>query len=448
MANRRTFLKGITGIGLTTACVGDKEQTDSGVENIGIRAPEPSIWSPEAVEDVAAFPRGVQVGDALQDSAIVHIHTTHDEIEWVLVQGVDDAWVEVQRDSGTPVDGLLRLELTGLQSDAVYSIIGQHSDGGRSRVTRFRTALGDSDWRIVTFGASSCLGGNVPWPSLSRAAEERYDFFMLLGDTVYTNSTTVENAWQDWWQVLGIRGMAELTSSTSVIATWDDHELVNNFDWSLIDNAETIHSNALYCFHRAMPNRSNEVGGIYRSIQHGEVLEIFVLDCRGERRSDDDIYISEAQMNWLKDGLSSSTARFKMIMNSVPITDMEDLIGEVEAIDRWQGFASQRTEILSHIEENDIPGVLWISGDFHFGFIAQVGRTGEVGDSMMEVLVGPTGSFINIMGELLVTTEQYQQALPEWCHTRFECNPQTGEVFIQYILDDGSIGMERRLELL
>lgn len=448
MANRRTFLKGLTGFGFTTACVWDQKSDDSGVDSIGVRAAEPSRWAPDGDEDTDAFPRGIQVGDALQDSAIVHIHTTLDEVEWVLVQGVDDAWVEVQREFGTPTDGLLRIELIGLQSDAVYSIVGQHSEGGRSRVTRFRTALGPDDWRIVTFGASSCLGGNLPWPNLSRAAEEQYDFFMLLGDSVYTNSTTVDNAWQDWWQVLAIRGMAELTASTSLIATWDDHELVNNFDWSLIDNAETIHTNGLACFHRAIPNRSNEVGGIYRNVKHGEVLEVFVLDCRGERRSDEGIYISETQMNWLKDALFSSTARFKMIMNSVPITDLEDLIGEVEAIDRWQGFPAQRSEILSHIEDNDIPGVLWISGDFHFGFIAQVGRTGDVGDSMMEVLVGPSGSFINIMGELLVTTEQYQQALPEWCHTRFECNPQTGEVFIQYILDDGSVGMERQLELL
>lgn len=447
MADRRTFLKGLTGIGLTSGCVGEK-QSDSGVESIGVRAPEPSAWIPDGAEDTSAFPRGVQVGDALHDSVIVHIHSTHDEVEWVLMQGVEDDWVEVQRDNGTPMNGLLRVEVIGLQSDTAYSIIGQHSDGGRSRVTRFRTAQGPNDWRIVTFGATSCLGGNVPWPNLSRAAEEQYDFFMLLGDTVYTNASTVENAWQDWWQVLGIQGLAELTSSTSVIATWDDHELVNNFDWSLIENAETIHSNALSCFHRAMPNRSNDSGGIYRSVQHGEVLEVFVLDCRGERHSDNGIYISEEQMGWLKNGLSTSTARFKLIMNSVPITDFEDLIGEVEAIDRWQGFAEQRTEILSHIEDSEISGVLWISGDFHFGFIAQVGRTGDVGDSMMEVLVGPSGSFLNVMGELMVTTEQYQQRIAAWCHTRFECNPQTGEVLIQYILDDGTIGMERTLELL
>jgi phosphodiesterase/alkaline phosphatase D-like protein len=152
-------------------------------------------------------------------------------------------------------------------------------------------------------------------------------------------------------------------------------------------------------------------------------------------------------MEWLKSGLESSTARFKIIFNSVPITDFYDLLGDVESIDRWQGFPEQRSEILSHIEESNINGVLWVSGDFHFGLISQVSPLGQSGDSMLEVLVGPSGSFLNIMGELLVTTDQYQQRIAAWCHTRFECNPATGEILIQYILDDGTIGMERRLEV-
>ena len=172
-------------------------------------------------------------------------------------------------------------------------------------------------------------------------------------------------------------------------------------------------------FHKALPNRSNSTGGIYRKLSQGSVLDIFVLDCRGERISDDAQYISVGQMDWLKDSLTSSTARFKIIFNSVPITDFVNLIGEVESIDRWQGFPEQRTEILEHIEDTGIEGVLWISGDFHFGLISQVSPLGQTGDTMNEVLVGPSGSLLNIMGELLVPTEQYQQRLDQ---TLFHCD--------------------------
>lgn len=222
-------------------------------------------------------------------------------------------------------------------------------------------------------------------------------------------------------------------------------KLVNNFDWDLIEGADNIHANAWKAFQKAIPFDKDQTGKMYRKISHGRICNIFVLDCRGERRSDSGQYISPEQMEWLKRELSNSNARFKFIINSVPIIDFNDLLGEVEAIDRWQGFPEQRTEILSHIEDNGISGVLWLSGDFHFGLIARVSPLGQVGDSMMEVLNGPTGSFLNIMGELLVTTDQYQYTVAEWNYTRYECNPQTGEITVQFVSDDGTVLLEQVL---
>ena len=446
MTTRRTLIKGFAGLSVLSSCQNDK-QNDSGLEAISVRPDEPSPWLPSGEISWELFPFGIQVGDPAEESVVVAIHTSLLEITWVLVEQDDDSWIETRRKDVVIEGGYYRLDLEGLTSDTAYSIVANSSTGERSQVTRFRTALGSDDWRIVTFGATSCLRRNLPWENLSRAAEEQYDFFGLLGDTVYTNSRDEEGAWDDWAYALTRQGLRELTASTALIPTWDDHELVNNFDWGLIADADVVHENALRLFHKALPNRSNPNGGIYRKISQGRVLDIFVLDCRGERNSEQSIYISEDQMEWLKNGLESSTARFKIIFNSVPITDFYDLLGDVESIDRWQGFPEQRSEILSHIEESNIDGVLWVSGDFHFGLISQVSPLGQSGDSMMEVLVGPSGSFLNIMGDLLVTTDQYQQRIAAWCHTRFECNPATGEILIQYILDDGTIGMERRLEV-
>ena len=62
-------------------------------------------------------------------------------------------------------------------------------------------------------------------------------------------------------------------------------------------------------------------------------------------------HISEEQMAWLKEGLSQSTARFKIIPNSVAIVDFEPLLGSAGKSDRWQGYSEQREEILGHIED-------------------------------------------------------------------------------------------------
>ena len=446
MTTRRQFIHGVTVVG-AAACT--SKSADTGIVPIDIRSSEPAKWKPDGDIDTVLFPSGIQVGDVTAYQAFVSIQTALDTVAWSLVEANGNEWVVHSDGIEVAIAGTVQFTLTELQSDTAYCLVAKdiEDDTARSAVSRFRSGLSDSDWRIVTFGAASCLGGNLPWETLSRAAEEQLDFFMFLGDTVYTSARSYATAWRDWKRALGVRGMEDLTQSTSIIATWDDHELVNNFDWDLIEDAETVHENAWRAFQNAFPIDKSQTGKMYRRIQHGQVCEIFVLDSRGERRSDSGIYISREQMDWLKGSLSESKARFKFIMNSVPITDFTDLIGEVEAIDRWQGFPEQRTEILSHIEDTGIEGVLWLSGDFHFGLVAMVSPTGSVGDSMMEVLNGPTGSFINIMGELLVTTEQFQDAVATWTYSKYVCNPQTGEVQIQYVDDTGQVLLERSLLL-
>lgn len=444
MATRRQFLQGVSTVG-TLACTG--KSMDTGLEPIGIRSSEPAKWNPEGEINNIVFPSGIQVGDVTSKQGFVSLQTLAEQVAWTLVQANGDEWVEHSSGSETPDDSTVQFILSNLESDTAYCIVCFDEVGDRTAVTRFRSGLGEDAWRVVTFGAASCLGGNLPWETLTRAAEEQLDFFLLLGDTVYTNSRNYSTAINDWKRALKVQGMEDLTQSTSIVATWDDHELVNNFDWDLIDNPEEVHVNAWRAFQKAIPMDKDQTGAMYRKVSHGEVCDIFVLDCRGERRSDSGIYISVEQMDWLKSSLSNSGARFKFIMNSVPIIDFNDLIGEVEAIDRWQGFPEQRVEILSHIEDNAIEGVLWLSGDFHFGLVAQVSPSGSVGDSLMEILNGPTGSFINIMGELMVPTDQYQDAVATWTYTKYTCNPQTGEVQVQFIDDAGTVLLERSLLL-
>ena len=444
MATRRQFLQGVSTVG-TLACTG--KSLDSGVEPIGIRSAEPERWVPEETVNNIVFPSGIQVGDVMSTRGFVSIQTTETQVSWKLVEQTDDAWGDLSEGTESATEGVVQFTIVNLKPDTAYCLVCFSESGERSTVTRFRSALGDTDWRIVTFGAASCLGGNLPWQTLTRAAEEKLDFFLLLGDTVYTNARNDSTARNDWKWALKVEGMEDLTQSTSIIATWDDHELVNNFDWDLVENPSEVFENAWRAFQNSVPMDKEQTGKMYRRISHGSVCDVFVLDCRGERRSSSGLYISVEQMDWLKTALSASSARFKFVMNSVPIIDFTDLIGEVEAIDRWQGFPEQRTEILSYIEDNGIEGVIWLSGDFHFGLVAQVSPTGAIGDTMMEVLNGPTGSFINIMGELMVPTEQYQDAVATWTYTKYMCNPQTGEVQVQFIDDSGDVLLERSLLL-
>ena len=442
MATRRGFLEGIAAGSVLVGCTNDKGETGSAdtgsLEGIGLREEEPAPWQPSQTEDRAMFPYGVRVGDVTKDAAIVAIYTTEETAfsAFQVQKAEGTEWIASQESTVELVEGHGQIECTGLESDTAYSIMFLSVDGTkRSQVSRFRTALSDEDWRIVTFGATSCMKSNMPWPNLTHAKSDQYDFFCLLGDTVYAYTETREGYWEKWDEALQQDGLYDLFSSTSVLSTWDDHELVNNFNWDDHPDEERF-GNALWAFRRGLPQRVGEQDQIWKKISHGRVLDVFVLDCRGERRGDQ--YISRAQMDWLKDGLATSEARFKIIMNSVPIIDFAALLGGAEADDRWQGYPAQREEILGHIEDSAIEGVLWVSGDFHFGAICKVGAAGDVGDSQYEVMAGPSGSFINPIG-LFVETEQYVMGITEWNHTRFVCNPETGEVLVQFVGDSGDV---------
>ncbi|MFO0003851.1 MAG: alkaline phosphatase D family protein, partial [bacterium] len=146
------------------------------------------------------------------------------------------------------------------------------------------------------------------------------------------------------------------------------------------------------------------------------MLDLFALDCRGERR--DGNYISPEQMAWLKAELSASTARFKVILNSVPITDLSAIFGTTQAMDRWQGYPAQREEILAHIRDDAVEGVLWITGDVHYAQIGRVDPAGGPGEDQWEVFCGPGGSTLNVLVEAFIGNEQYELLFAQWNYTR------------------------------
>ncbi|HHH10769.1 MAG TPA: hypothetical protein ENK23_01660, partial [Sorangium sp.] len=195
--------------------------------------PEPAApWSPPGDEDGAAFAWGVQTGDALPTAVMVSVRTLETSVSLTLVKGVADGWEEVT--SGevfVPVDGVVQLELSELNADTTYAIAFFAADTTRrSRVARFRTALTTGASRLLRFGATSCLGNaNDPWPCMSFSTAEKLDFFLLLGDTIYADANPNQFDYVEKFKTaLSLSGLQDTCAGTSIVATWDDHEIDNN----------------------------------------------------------------------------------------------------------------------------------------------------------------------------------------------------------------------------
>jgi phosphodiesterase/alkaline phosphatase D-like protein len=446
--SRRSFLSlggaaaGAALVGPVAGCRDDPTQgepIDSGLDPAPSRSPEPPPWEPPGPEDAVAFPFGVQAGDATAGSVVLSVRARGlVELSIRVVRADGTTWTDARTLDALPVDdeGVVQVVLDDLEPDTAYAWAAGSVDGQAwSRAGRFRTALGEDGWRQVIFGATSCLGGNDPWPNLTHAADAQLDFFCLLGDTVYCDGAeSLEDFRLFWREALATGGLLDLSASTSLIATWDDHELTNNDEWDEL--SDETYAAGLRAFRESLPQSPGPGGsGIWRSLRWGDVLEVFVLDCRGERAGDR--YVSDAQLAWLQDGLAASGARFKIILNSVPITDETAFVGAAGALDRWQGYPEQRDALLGFVTDNDIGGVVWVSGDHHFAMVAHVDPRGGVAWDQMEVLVGPSGSFLNPAADLFAGDEQYPLMFAAWNYTRFTCDPARGTVEVAFIGDTG-----------
>jgi len=81
--------------------------------------------------------------------------------------------------------------------------------------------------------------------------------------------------------------------------------------------------------------------------------------------------------------------------------------------DRWQRYPEQREDIPAFIEQNQIFGIPWFAGDFHYGKITRIGGGGDLDHNLHEVLARPSGSYLNPIGCLAVTTDQYLLSFSE-----------------------------------
>ena len=214
--------------------------------------------------------------------------------------------------------------------------------------------------------------------------------------------------------------LAELRASTAFFATIDDHEIANDFaggakvgsdsrfgtDDGLI-NESTLFATGIQAFEEYNPirpsryetpedPRMHERAKFYRAQQYGDDAVILILDARSFRDRElagvanpldsaeidrfnalsfdiDSVtgdplprrtMLGVAQLKDIKDDLLAaheSGVLWKFVMVPEPIQNL----GAAQAQDRFDGYASERTELLQFIDEHWIRNVVFVSADIH-----------------------------------------------------------------------------------
>ncbi|CAA0112350.1 Alkaline phosphatase D [BD1-7 clade bacterium] len=409
-------------------------------------------------EVVKEFPLGVASGEATDTSVQLWSRYSGGKSVRLMIWNKNDvdlrnplADVPVVLEDG----GFAHLQITQLNAGERYVYSFTEVDGSRPTGVyvngEFRAALAPESLEPVRFAAGSCASNELIPFTLERAGlREDLDAFLFLGDTSYNDgSETVAEYRKRWSKNLKKKGFRRVRARNAVMMTWDDHEITNNWDPENIDPAVLANGTHTYFEHnplRRLPSNPNQ---LWRKHSWGRTVDVFVLDSRSERlpstrTTDQAQYIGPEQMAWLKTELASSSATFKLIMNSVPISKFPGIhaLGEP---DKWPGYPAQRNEILNFIEGNDIPGVVWLGGDVHFAACGRVSESGP-GSESIEITVGPFAQVGN-PAAIFLPRDQFDWSTPVNNYAELNFLPATGEVEVVYFGDLGNQLYKKRYQV-
>lgn len=264
---------------------------------------------------------------------------------------------------------------------------------------------------------------------------------------------TVAQKWAKYRVNLGQKPWANMRGATSYYAHWDDHEFINDFARSqnvfpeeggnVVENGETIYKNGVKAFRNYNPITYSAKNGIYRSFRWGKNLQVFFLDERSFRSAkagyngecdnppgsgNPDLaptappatralfsaivpslatpappaclavindpnrtMLGSHQLEVFENAIKSSTATFKVVMNEVPIQQFYAL-----PYDRWEGYAAERTKLLTFLKEN-VKNAVFLTTDVHANMVNDarlqtLEAGGPVNTGITEVTTGPVAT--------------------------------------------------------
>jgi len=206
--------------------------------------------------------------------------------------------------------------------------------------------------------------------------KKRPDLMLWLGDNVYYREPDWNTRTGMIYRYTHSRSLPELQAllgSTHHYAIWDDHDYgPNNSDRSFWNK-----DNSLEIFKLFWGNPSygvNGMPGVTTQFQWGDA-DFFLLDNRffrtpDTRKTGERTLMGKEQFEWLIDALCTSRATFKIVAIGGQV------LNSVADFETYATYKEERQQLIDEITKNDIPGVIFVSGDRHFTELSKFPRQG------------------------------------------------------------------------
>ncbi|NEN88413.1 MAG: phytase [Okeania sp. SIO3H1] len=382
---------------------------------------DPFSYNPRQISD--SLINGIASGDTTQTSTVLWANSNSPgQITFEVATNPDFTNI-IQTVNSNLTNAPVKVEITNLNPDTEYYYRVTDA-AGSTEIGEFNTAAELGNQTGLKFGVSGDWRGELaPYPAIANADEADLDFFVLHGDTIYADipspavpkpqAETIEEFRAKHQEVysdrFGENTWADLRATTSIFATIDDREVINDFSGGapansdprfpetqgLINDTE-LYENGLQAFQEFNPLQDEFYGNtgedrtagerkLYRYNTFGSDAATFVLDARSFRDQElepaevtpqgiaeflaasfnpDRTMLGEPQLEDLKNDLlqaENNDITWKFVMVPEPIQNL----GTAAASDRFEGYAAERTEILKFIDDNDINNVVFVAADIN-----------------------------------------------------------------------------------
>ncbi len=313
---------------------------------------------------------GPMLGDVTSSSISVWVRTLSPAVVRVVAKNKKGKTVSAEAQSTTESDFSAVVRLKGLtsKSDYTYELFVDDKKISFSDVEfKFHTPEKENSTNArVVFG--SCFHrwglGNMTQTEaiLARGA----DLLLFNGDVaVQDRRARISLHAQDYFLRDMYPAWRKLVAQSPVYVTWDDHDYIYNDAAGLSAKlkVDAVGRDKVWkAFETSWVNPSYGTGtaGVYHSTVVGPA-EIIMLDNRYFRDKENGVFLGDEQMKWLKNKLLTSKSKFKILSCG---TMWSDYVSKGK--DSWGTDApGHRDEIFKLIMDNNIKGVLLISGDRH-----------------------------------------------------------------------------------
>ncbi len=244
------------------------------------------------------------------------------------------------------------------------------------------------EWRgpppDFSFLVGSCLYVNEPaidrpgtpygkgLATLTLAGNTGADFMVWLGDNWYYREVDYSSVSGLWHRAQHDRAQPEMQKLLGTMhhyATWDDHDYgPNDSNWSYEFKDETRGIFKNYWGNPSYGERDNP--GVYTKFYWGDAVFILMDDYtyRDDAQLDQNTHAAKSQwgrrqMEWLKQSLLQAKSlghyTFKFIGNGTQV------LQGVARGSSHVGYQHEREELIQFIADNQITGVVFLTGDVH-----------------------------------------------------------------------------------